>query len=298
MRTIAVRGAGDLAELAPIAGALQVGGVLPEGFSLPPLVYTVLLVLGVLTVAAVLYVLSPPVRSRTIVALAPWMMAGGVVHAIRLTLGVPSIVEPLLGSPAVYATVAIVAGAVWVFAAIYEEMGPHPAERTLGIVGTGVVVTFVVFALIEGYQSGELHPLPPVVAVAGAVVAAAVTWIVLSIYFTDSAAVTSWAGATVVAAHALDGVTTAVGYDVLNAEEQTPLSARVLEAGELLPTAEYLGAGWLFVLVKLLLASFIVILFREWVRDEPHRARLFLAIVAAVGLGPGSHNLMLFALAG
>lgn len=277
---------------------LQADRVLPEGFAIPEPLYTAFLLLGLATVGAILYVLSPPVRSKTVVALAPWMMTGGIVHAIQQAHGMPPEVEPLFGTPAVYGTVSIAAGAVWIVAEIYEEIGTHSSDRILGIVGTGVAVTFAVFALIEAFGRGELHPLPAVLGFAGALVAAAVTWIVLSIYFTESAAITSWAGATVVAGHALDGVTTAVGYDVLHASERTPLSARILEAGELLPTAEYIGAGWLFILVKLLLASAIVILFREWVRDAPRQARLLLALVAAVGLGPGTHNLILFALSG
>ena len=293
----------SVVELVALVGHLaiqseDVEGILPEGFVLPPAIYTVLLVLGLGTVAAVLYVLSPPVRNRTIVAFAPWMMTGGVLHAIVVAQGMPPLVEPLFEAPAVYATVGIVAGVVWIVGSVYEAVGNHSAARILGVVGTGVVVTFVVFALIEGHQAGQLHPLPAVLAIAGTIVAAAVTWILLGLYFTDSAAATSLTGVLVVLGQALDGVSTAVGYDVLGARERTPLAAHVLDAGAQLPTAEYIGAGWLFVLVKLLLASAIVVLFREWVKESPQQARLVLAFVAGVGLGPGTHNLLLFVLGG
>lgn len=280
-----------------IAAALQTG-VLPEGFGLPPLVYTVLLVVGVASVAALLYAISPPVRNRTVVAFAPWMMTGGVLHAIKGMQEVPDLVEPLLGTPAVYATVTIVTGVLWIVGTIYEEMGPHSADRLVGVVGTGVVVTLTVLALFDALQRGRLDLLPTTLAIIGALVAGTATWIVLSLVYTDAVAVTSLSGALVVFAHAFDGVSTAVGHDVLDAGERTPISARILEFGETLPTAEYIGAGWLFLLVKLLLASVIVVLFHEWVRETPQRARLVLAIIAALGLGPAANNLLLFAISG
>ena len=47
-----------------------------------------------------------------------------------------------------------------------------------------------------------------------------------------------------------------------------------------LPTAQYVGSGWLFVLVKVALAMAIVALFADYVRDEPTRGFLALAAVA------------------
>nr|NIS28553.1 DUF63 domain-containing protein [Actinomycetota bacterium]NIU64024.1 DUF63 domain-containing protein [Actinomycetota bacterium]NIW25823.1 DUF63 domain-containing protein [Actinomycetota bacterium]NIX20692.1 DUF63 domain-containing protein [Actinomycetota bacterium] len=65
-----------------------------------------------------------------------------------------------------------------------------------------------------------------------------------------------------------------------------------------LPTAELLGVGWLFVAVKLGVAGAVVWLFADFVEDDPRQGYLLLAVVAAVGLGPGVHNLLLYAAAG
>jgi uncharacterized membrane protein len=58
-----------------------------------------------------------------------------------------------------------------------------------------------------------------------------------------------------------------------------------------------LGVGWLFVLVKLLVAAGIVVLLADLVREDPVEGRLLLGFVAAVGLGPGVHNVLLFVVA-
>jgi uncharacterized membrane protein len=104
-------------------------------------------------------------------------------------------------------------------------------------------------------------------------------------------------GALAVVGHALDGVSTAVGIDVLGFGERTPLSRVIIEAAAALPTADAIGAGWLFVVVKLVVASVVVVLLADLMREDPREGSLLLGFVAAVGLGPGAHNLLLFAIA-
>jgi len=104
-------------------------------------------------------------------------------------------------------------------------------------------------------------------------------------------------GPLVLFAHALDGVSTAVGVDILQYGERTPLPRLIIDTARSLPTAEFVGAGWLFVAVKIALASLIVVYLADLVRDDPTRGNLLLGLVAAVGLGPGTHNLVLFAVA-
>lgn len=277
---------------------LQGGTVLPEGFTVPPVAYAIVLVLGLATVGALLWTLSPPVTHRTVLALAAWMMVGGTLHAIYQLRDVHDLVKPLLASPAVYATTAVVAGSLWVVTTLYGAMSAHDPDRTLGVLGLVFVTALLTFAVVEAVFAGELRPIPAVVAVVATGLVAAITWLAVSLYATETAAITSWTGVVVLVSHTLDGVTTAVGHDLLTVEERTPLSELLLEVGAELPTAQYVGAGWLFVFVKLLLAVTILVLFREWVREQPGSARLALALVAAVGLGPGFHNLVLFALGG
>ncbi|WP_020222266.1 DUF63 family protein, partial [Halarchaeum acidiphilum] len=104
-------------------------------------------------------------------------------------------------------------------------------------------------------------------------------------------------GALVIFGHALDAATTAVGVDALGFGEQTPLSRVIMQFAGSLPTAPVLGVGWLFIAVKLVLAVGIVLLLADYVREAPTEGYLLLAFIAAVGLGPGAHNLLLFTVA-
>lgn len=288
--------------LSTAAGLLQglvvAQALLPEGFEMPSFVYVVVLVVGTATVAALLWALKPPVTDATVLALAPWMMIGGTVHALYQIHGAPDLVEPLLGTPAIYVTTAIVGGSVWIVTSLYSAMGSNSPDRPLGLAGIALFTVALGWGVVQALGAGTLDPLPVVIGIVAATLLTALTWFLIGYRWTQAAAVTSWTGALVVASHALDGVSTAVGFDWLDAEERTPLSAYVLDAAEALPTAEYVGSGWLFVAVKLALATVVVVLFRDWVREAPRQARLVLAFVAAVGLGPAVHNFTLFLLAG
>ena len=274
--------------------------VLPDGLVLPPLPYLLGMILGIVGVAGLVVLLRPPVTNWTVAAFAPWMATGGLLHGLERLGTFPELVRPLFEAPAVYLTMAVVTGLAWTFATISAEIRTHgSADRTLGVIGSAVFVTFSVFAVFQGINNGTLAPFWPVIAIVVSLVVAALAWVLLSLVFTESASVTGATGVVVIAGHAIDGVTTAIGYDVIaGASERTPLSRAILHAGDALPTADLLGAGWLFVFVKLAIAMAVVVLFREYVKEEPTQARLLLALVAAVGLGPGVQNLLVFAIGG
>lgn len=271
--------------------------VLPEGFVLPSWYYVVPLVLGLAGVVALLWAIDPPVTDRTVIAFAPWMMLGSTLHVLNRAPieAFPDAIAPLFGTPSVYVTIAIVAGFVWIVANFLHAGGLYGSiPRFVGITGTAFVSVFAILTLMLGYEAGQFNPFWPVIAIVVTGVVTAIAWIGLSLLFTDVAAITGVTGAFVTFSQVLDGVSTAIGYDLLGAHEEVPLSLLVLETGEALPTAEYLGAGWLFILVKLLLALVVVGLFADLVRERPRLGRLALAFVAAVGLGPGFHNVLLF----
>ncbi|SER55288.1 DUF63 family protein [Natrinema salaciae] len=272
--------------------------VLPEGFVVPPwyLLVPVVVILG--SVIALLWAIEPPVTDRTVLAFAPWMMFGATLHVLYKIDAFPASIEPLFTAPMVYAVTAILAGIVWIVGVFLHVGGLQSTiPRFVGIAGTAFFAVFTMFALFQSLDLGTFEPFWPVISVVIAGIVTAIAWIALSLWFTDVAATTGATGALVVFGHTLDGVTTAIGYDVLAAGEDVPLSLLILEAGEALPTADYIGAGWLFVLVKVALAMGILGLFREYVEEAPRQARTLLALVAAVGLGPAVHNVLLFTVA-
>ncbi len=265
---------------------------------MPPWYVLVPLLLLLAGVVALLWVIDPPVTDRTVVAFAPWMMLGSTLYVLYQIEAYPPAAKVLFSAPTVYLTTATVAGSVWILGSVLYAAGlQRSIERFVGVVGAFSFAAFAGFTLLIRWELETFDPFWPVIAVVVTGVVAALAWIALSLWFTEVAAVTGVTGALVVFSHALDGVSTAVGYDVLGAVEDVPASQVILEAGEALPTYEYIGAGWLFVLVKVALALVIVGLFTDFVREEPRRARVLLGLIAAVGLGPGVHNVLLFAVA-
>jgi uncharacterized membrane protein len=270
--------------------------VLPEGFALPPLPY-LLLVLGAVGLAlAVLIAAKPVVTEVTVVALAPWMVGGAGLYALYQVGVVADAFAPLVSSPTVYLSTFAVMGLVWGVAALLDR-DPRFSTIVLLLGGVGLMSAVFGLALLVGLSRPPLRVLWPGIGLLVSVGVAGAAWMVLGAVRPRATSVTGMAGLLAVFGHALDGVSTAVGVDVLGFGEQTPLSAAIIHVGASLPTAPYFGSAWLFVLVKVLLATGIVVLLADYVQEAPNEGFLLLAGVAAVGLGPGAHNLVLFSIA-
>lgn len=269
--------------------------VLPADFGLPPLAHLVTLAVGLAAALGALYVRRPRVTAASVAALAPWMAAGGTLYALYQAEAVPAAVAPFFGSPTVYGTVAVLAGSLWAALADRRADGwdTSGAPAVLAGVGAAALVAALGAAVLAPEPTvGATTPLGSGLILAVSTVLAALAWAALG-RITDATA-TGAVGPVAVFGHALDGVSTAAGYDLFGFGEQTPLSRIILEAAGALPTAELLGAGWLFVAVKLALGAAVVAVFDGYVREEPTEGYLLLGLVAGVGLGPGFHNLVLF----
>jgi len=275
--------------------------LLPSGLVVPPLAHLLGMLIGTITVTAFLLALGPRVQQRHVLALTPWMVVGASAHAlyqIDPTAGIyPDVVEPLFGAPAVYVTTFIATGSVWAVLAFFSNMRPDksPVARNLGIAGTVLLVGLGVFA---GQQDAFVAAKPLWSAI-GVVVTVPVT---VGVYFgmayltTDIVASARLVGGLVVFAHTLDGITTAIGIDVIGTTERSPLPRAIMDIAGSLPIAETVGVGWLFVMVKLAIAIVIVYAFADFLEDEPVRGNLVFALIIALGLGPAVNNLVLFAL--
>ncbi|MFB6096223.1 MAG: DUF63 family protein [Haloferacaceae archaeon] len=267
--------------------------ILPAGFALPPLPYLLGLLVALGAVAWGVRARAPAFEEPHVVALAPWMVLGAALNVLDQAGAIPAPASPLFGTPAVYASVAVAAGATWLLA---DSVTPE-TPRTLGGVGTVAAVLAVAWTGAVGVAEGTLRPGPSLIALVAALAVAPAVWLGLR-RLRPTVGTTGWAGLLAVFAHTLDGLSTAVGVDWLGYGERTPLSRLIIEFAAGLPTAEYLGGGWLFVIVKALLAAWIVSLLAPTVREDGAEGYALLALVAAVGLGPGVHNLLLFAIGG
>lgn len=261
--------------------------VLPAGFALPPAPYMLGLMVGLGVVGGGLWRSQPSVTEATGLALVPWMAVGAVLHASYQVAVAPVVVRPLLGTPAVYVSTGIVAGGVWLVARYLTEdvaLGLGSLGALSFVVGTGLLVT----------STGVFRPFWPLLGLAIAVGVSWGVWRLFQRQRPEAAAVSPLLGGLVVFAHTLDGVSTAIGVDVLGFGERSPASRVLLDLAGILPTAEFIGVGWLFVAVKVVLGVFVVYLLVEYVREAPARGYLLLSAVAAVGLGPGIQNLLLY----
>ena len=281
-----------------------------EGFVVPPVEYTALLAVGTALVLALLYALQPPVTQRTVLAFVPWMVSGAALHVFyqvgeqfQVSL-YPAFAEPLFSAPAVYLTTFVAMGAIWVLSAIVglgfqsSVSGDDKVSRYLGAAGLGVMIALVGLVVWQGLDPavGPLEPILPLVGIITTMVVTFVVYILIGTWRTRIIAQARIVGALVLFAHLLDGITTAIGRDVLEIGERSVLSARIMEFAADLPTAQYIGSGWLFVVVKMLLAVVIVVGFADYVSEDPVRGNLFFALIVALGIGPAMNNVFLFLL--
>jgi uncharacterized membrane protein len=265
---------------------------LPEGFALPPLPYLLALALALGAVAVGFRRRRPAVGADHVLALVPWMVVGAAAHVLFVVEAPTGAIRPLLGTPAVYLSTAALAGATW----LAVDATDRPVPPLLAGAGAVAALAASLAVLLVGVGRGSLSPVAPALGFLAAVALGVGAWVALR-RAVPGVAVTEPVGPVALFGHALDGVSTALGVDLLGFGERSPLSERVIEFAAGLPTAPTIGAGWLFVVVKLVVAAALVVLFVDYVREEPVEGTLLLGLVAAVGLGPGTHNLLLFAVA-
>lgn len=275
--------------------------VLPSGLSLPPLPHLVVLV-G-LTVGVVVFLLSlqPRVDQRLVASFLPWMAAGASAHVfyqLAPTTDVyPTVVDPLMAAPAVYLTTFVALGGTWGVLTLIGSARGTEGRGPLWVagIGTSVLLALLVFGALRGAFEGA-QPTWSVVGLAVTIPVTAVVYFLLAYARTQVVARARLVGALVIFAHALDGITTTVGVDIVGTGERSPIPRAIMEFAGSLPTAQYIGSGWLFVLVKLAVAVTLLVVFAEYLEEDPVRGNLLFTFVIAVGLGPAVNNLLLFAL--
>lgn len=273
-------------------------------FVMPGPVQSAALLIGAGTVFVLLYALRPPVTQRTVLALIPWMISGGILH-VFWQLGqtvqdqlYPPVIADLFAAPAVYLTTFMLVGAIWIVSSIIVPSYDRSDRIAtyLATTGVGVLIPLVGLLLWQGLGE-EIAPMKPVWPVLGLIISLVLTFVLymaIGAWRTYVIAEARYVGAFVLFAHVFDGVTTAIGVEQLGASERSALPRAIMEFAAGLPTADLLGEAWLFVVVKLVLATTLVAVFHDYVAEEPAEGTLFLTGIAAIGLGPGAHNFFLF----
>jgi uncharacterized membrane protein len=266
---------------------------LPAGTTLPPLGYTVGLLLAVILVTGALYHRKAVFSERILLSLTPWMVAGASIYVLYQIDVLPPAVTPVCSSPAVYLSTYVLAGIVWLL-----TLDHNGTAKILAVIGCGLSLLPITIAIAYASQWESLAPGWPLIGLMLSVILSWLTWRGFASLRPNIVDTLGPLGFLAVFGHILDGVTTTIGIDVLSFVELTPLSKLIMDLAGMLPIASVIGVGWLFVVVKLLVSLFVVWLVADLRREDPVHATLLLGVIIAVGLGPGVHNLLLFSVTG
>ena len=277
--------------------------------------YMVTLILALVGVVFLLRRLDLGTDRGFFFALLPYMFLGGAVRVVEdANDAVPPGVEAaiafpwnaLIISPVLYFTMfgfTLAALVVSVRAA-----GDAPAdgyERPLAGIGTAALVLVLGYLLWLAVTTDYVGFFPQVAAVVLVATTAIVAglWYGLERYWPGVNAGTGTIGIAVLWAHTLDGVANVVGID-WGAElglpygdlvPKHPVNRALIGVGEQFPEAvtATIGTAWPFLIVKLLAAVFVLYLFDEAIFEEsPRYALLLLVAIVAVGLGPGTRDML------
>jgi len=247
-------------------------------------------------------------------ALLPFVFFGGalrVVEDVTDAAGSGAIVDyplnTLIISPVIYFTVfAVTLLAVLTSVTLARQGVVDRYTRPLAGAGTLLLVATLLVLLWSAVApdgAGTFYPQVLGVILVGSTVAAGGTWWVAEHYAPQINAGTGRIGFVVIWGHAVDGVANVVGLDWMVALGAGPnlvpkhpanqaivdITAATLPASVLAVT----GDTWPFLLVKLVAATVVVWLFDEQIFEEsPQYAILLMVAILAVGLGPGTRDML------
>ncbi|WP_048077394.1 DUF63 family protein [Halorubrum sp. AJ67] len=318
----AVRRVGGTTELlgseAACQSAVSAGEVVatPGYTTFSTVSYVVILLAMLIGVVFLLRRLDIATELRFFFALFPFMLFGGA-DADGRGRGVAATaagVDPLIGFPAsavlispfIYFTVFVFTLACVLAAYALERRGiVDDYARPLfasGAVGLALAVGYLaVLAATTGYVTFYPQVLIPTLVIATA--ATAGTWALATRQIPTIRQGTGAAGIVIIWGHAIDGVANVIGLDWMPALTGTAnlvpkhvVNALIVDwTGRLLPASvsAVTGDAWPFLLVKLAAATFVVWIFNGEMYDESPRYTLLLLItVLAVGLGPGTRDML------
>ena len=247
-------------------------------------------------------------------ALLPFIFFGGALRVVEDANDTPGAAEALISypwnalviSPIIYFTVfGITLAAVVASVALARAGFADDYERPLFVLGSLVLAVTVGYLLWLSITDPnvEFYPQVLVVILVGSTLAAGATWWLIESYAPEINAGTRAIGFVVLWGHAVDGVANVVGLDWMgalgagpNLVPKHPVNQAVVDiTGSVLPPSvlSITGDAWPFLLVKLTAATFVLWVFEEEIFVEsPRYAMLLLVAVLAVGLGPGTRDML------
>ncbi|MFB6146906.1 MAG: DUF63 family protein [Halobacteriaceae archaeon] len=277
--------------------------------------YMVVLLLALVGVVLLLRHFAVGTDRAFFYALLPFTFFGGALRVVEdandaVPAGADAAItypwNTLLISPIIYITVfaltlAALFVALWLARAAYVERYHH-ALFAGGLALLTLSLCYLVWlALGTGYV--DFHPLVTVLTLGIATAGTAATWWLVRAFAPSVQSGTGYIGAVVIWGHAIDGAANVLILDWAEAlglairyNPKHPVNQAVVALSKtLLPQSLWTvtGTAWPFFLVKLAAATGAVWLFNDEIMEEsPRYSILMLVAILAVGLGPGTRDML------
>lgn len=278
--------------------------------------YAVTLIFALVGVVFLLRRLDLGTDREFFFALVPYMFLGGALRVVE-DAGIAASragAEPLVSfpwsaaiiSPFIYfAMFGFTLVALLVSVRLASTGRTDGYQRPLASIGAAALVAVLGYLLWLGVTTTYVGIFPQiaVVVLVATTAIVAVLWVGLERYWPVVNAGTGTMGLVVLWAHVLDGVANVVGID-WGAElglpygdlvPKHPVNAALIRVGEQFPTAltDVIGTAWPFLVVKVVAAVFVLYIFDDSLfEDSPRFGILLLIGIVAVGLGPGTRDML------
>jgi uncharacterized membrane protein len=277
--------------------------------------YMIVLLFGLVGVLQLLRNLDVGRDRGMFFSLVPFMLFGGALRVVEdandavpegATQAIAYPWNTLIISPIIYFTVFFVTLASLLVTLRLRNKGyVETYVRPMAAVGSAVFLLsfgyLVALALTADYV--EFYPQVLLSVVAIATLLAGGLYLGVDRLSPRINAGTGLIGLVVLWGHAIDGVANVIAADWLGAlgvnaiySPKHPANAFIINTAEtVLPTSVLtaLGSSWPFLLVKLVVALSVVWIFDREIFDEsPRYALLLLTAIVAVGLGPGTRDMI------
>ncbi|MFB6085895.1 MAG: DUF63 family protein [Halodesulfurarchaeum sp.] len=255
------------------------------------------------------------VKVGLIYPLFPFLLFGGALRVLEdaqnSLAGSDSALVPfpwnaLLISPLIYFTVFFITLGTLLLALRLRKSGhTESIEWPIAVVGSGLLgVTLAAIGWLSVTTTEvEFHPSFTVLTIGGSAFIAAVGWWAIRRYVPEVASGTPVLGGLILWAHAVDGLANVLAIDwgaelglAADMVPKHPVNRWIIELTvAVVPEGitAVIGVAWGFLLLKIAAALVVTGLFdRRMLRESPRFSTLLLLAVIAVGLGPGTRDML------
>ena len=314
----AVRSGGTTERLYSQSACAAADGIVvtPGYTTISTISYAIVLVFMLVGVLLLLRAMNVRMTERFYYALVPYMLLGGALRVVEdvnvaflradegMLLSYPA--AALIISPFIYFVVfafTLAALVVVIYLArrdVFDEY--EPALGAVGAVALAGVVGWLLYVSATSDLVG-FFPSVAIISLGGATLIATAFWWASQRYAPFINEGTGKIGALVVWGHAVDGVanvlsldwTDALGIGVTYTSKHVVNEATVRITSNVQPQwlSETIGTAWPFLFIKVAAAIFVVWVFNDEIFEEsPRYAYILLIAILAVGLGPGTRDMI------